>query len=178
MSPGANDDASGVAALVGLAEALAAQPVSGVRVLLLSAGAEESFQEGILGFARRHFGTLPPSRTWFVNLESVGSPHLALLEGEGPVRMRDAEAGFKDRVAALAAAHGIPLKRGLRSRTTTDSLVPIQHGYRTATLVSLDDHKALTNYHLPADLPDGLDYGTVADAARLAELVVRDLANG
>src|SRR5262245_25046860 len=56
--PGANDNLSGVAALVALAESLAREPVSGLRVLLVSAGAEEALQEGIRGFARDHFGDL------------------------------------------------------------------------------------------------------------------------
>ncbi len=177
-SPGANDDASGVAGLVALAQALAERPVTGVRVLLLSAGAEESFQEGMLGFAERHFGELPRHRTWFVNLETVGSQHLVLLEGEGPMQMLDADAQFKDTVEAVADRAGIPVRRGLRSRVTTDSLVPIKAGYRTATLVSVDDSKALRNYHTSRDLPEHLDYGTVAHAAELAEAVVRHLADG
>ena len=84
--PGANDNLSGVAALVWLAAALRQRPVPGLRVLLVSAGAEEALQEGIRGFARRHFPRLPTDRTWFVNLDTVGSGRLVLLEAEGPSR--------------------------------------------------------------------------------------------
>jgi hypothetical protein len=52
--PGANDNLSGVAVLVALAERLRAQPVSGLRVLLASCGAEEVLQGGIHGFVARH----------------------------------------------------------------------------------------------------------------------------
>jgi hypothetical protein len=45
--PGANDNGTGVVALLALAERLLAEPPSGIRVILLSAGAEESFSEGI-----------------------------------------------------------------------------------------------------------------------------------
>ena len=177
VSPAANDDASGVAGLVAVARALAERPVEGVRVLLLSAGAEESFQEGIRGFARRHFPRLPIHLTWVVNLETVGSPHLNLLEGEGPVVMRDYQTAFKDRVAGVAAREGISLGRGLRARTTTDSIVTGKAGYPTATLVSLDDAKALAHYHQMTDTPERLDYDTVLEAAQLTEAVIRDLAH-
>ena len=99
--PGANDNLSGVAVLVALAEALSRNPVSGLRVLLVSAGAEEALQEGIRGFARNHFGRLPAASTWFLNVDTVGSGRLVLLEGEGTVRMHDYDSDFKDFVSQV-----------------------------------------------------------------------------
>jgi Zn-dependent M28 family amino/carboxypeptidase len=176
VSPGANDNLSGVAGLVRLAAALRERPVPGVRVLLVSCGAEESMQEGILAFGARHFGALPTDSTHVINLETIGSPHLILLEGEGPIAMQDYQEPFKDLVAEVAADEGIPLQRGLRARTTTDSLITNRAGYPTATLVSVNDYKALSHYHLMTDTPDNLDYTTVASATRLAEAVIRRLA--
>ena len=48
--PGANDNLTGVAVLLSLARALSERggPTPGLRVVLLSAGAEESHQEGML----------------------------------------------------------------------------------------------------------------------------------
>lgn len=174
--PGANDNLSGVAAIVALADRLAHDPVRGLRVLLVSAGAEEALQEGIRGFARQHFGRLPVASTWFLNLDTVGSGRLVLLEGEGPVRMHDYDATFKDVVAQCGIDHDIPLLRGLRSRNSTDGAVPRRHGYPTATVVSVDGRKLLPHYHLDSDLPEHVDYGCVANAARLAEAVARTLA--
>jgi hypothetical protein len=57
--PGANDNLTGVATLIGLARRLQERPVAGARVLLLSTGSEESFMEGMQAFARRHFHRLP-----------------------------------------------------------------------------------------------------------------------
>ena len=84
---GANDNLSGVAGLVGLAELLRERPLPGLRVLLVSCGAEETLQDGIRAFLASHRDELEPERTVFVNLDTVGSPHLVLLEAEGPVRM-------------------------------------------------------------------------------------------
>jgi hypothetical protein len=176
--PGANDNLSGVAAMVALAANLAANPVRGLRVLLVSAGAEEALQEGIRAFARTHFHRLPPESTWFLNLDTVGSGRLVLLEGEGPVRMHDYDADFKDLVARCAAEHDVTLLRGLRSRNSTDGAVPRSHGYPTATIVSVDDRKMIPHYHLDSDLPEHVDYGCVAQAATVAEAVTRALAAG
>lgn len=174
--PGANDNLSGVAALVWLAAALRERPVPGLRVLLVSAGAEEALQEGIRGFARRYFPRLPTDRTWFVNLDTVGSGRLVLLEAEGPVRMRTYDEEFKNLVAECATAHRIPLLRGLRSRNSTDGVVPSRYGYPTATLVSLDRRKLIPNYHLHTDVPENVDYECVAMAARLTEAVAGRIA--
>ena len=174
--PGANDNLSGVAVLVALAETLSRTPLSGLRVLLVSAGAEEALQEGIRGFARKHFGRLPAASTWFLNVDTVGSGRLVLLEGEGTVRMHDYDSEFKDFVSKCAAELDIPLLRGLRSHNSTDGAVPRKHGYRTATVVSVDNRKLLPHYHLDSDRPEHVDYGCVANAARLVESVARALA--
>jgi hypothetical protein len=175
--PGANDNLSAVAALVALAERLRAQPVDGLRVLLVSCGAEEVIQGGIYGFARRHFPMLDRERTWFLNLETVGSPRLVLLEGEGPVVMEDYhDRRFRDLVDRAAAGAGAPVRRGLRARNSTDAVLPSRAGYPTATLTSVDRYKALSNYHLMSDTPANLDYRTVAQALVVTEAVARELA--
>ena len=176
--PGANDNLSGVAVLVALAESLRRRPIEGLRLILLSAGAEEALQEGIRGFARRHFGALPRERTWFLNLDTVGSGNLVLLDAEGPLRMEPYDAAFGDLVADRAAGLGIAVRRGLRSRNSTDGVVPNRYGYPTACLVSIDDEMLLPHYHLPTDLPEHVDYDCVAAAARLTEAVARALAAG
>ena len=175
--PGANDNLSGVAVLVALAELLRAEPPAGLRVLLVSCGAEETLQDGIRAFVRRHRGTLDPEQTCFVNLDTVGSPHLAMVEAEGPVWMEEyAGLWLRDRLAELAAELGIPLERGFRARASTDSVIPSRAGYPIATLVSITDWRSLANYHLPSDVPGNLDYATVARAARLVHGLVEDLA--
>jgi acetylornithine deacetylase/succinyl-diaminopimelate desuccinylase-like protein len=85
--PGANDNGTAVVSLLALAKRLAEQPAPGVRVILLSAGSEESFSEGIKAFGERHFEELPRESTFFLVLESTGSPHLLVLRGEGFLKM-------------------------------------------------------------------------------------------
>ncbi len=175
---GANDNLSGVAALVVLAQMLDQQPISDLRVLLVSCGAEETLQDGIRAFVARHGNELDRSSTCFVNLDTVGSPHLVMLEAEGPVRMEEyAGRWLRDLLAARAQALEIPLKRGYRARASTDSVIPSRAGYPTATLISITDWLSPANYHLPSDVPANLDYGTVADAARLVYEAARQLAS-
>ncbi|MGZ5332995.1 MAG: M28 family metallopeptidase [Solirubrobacterales bacterium] len=174
--PGANDNLSGVAVLVALAEALRGTPVEGLRVLLVSCGSEEVLQGGIYGFAERHFPALPPESTWVLNHDSVGSPRLALLEGEGPFVMEDFDPDFKDLVGEAAAESGIELRRGLRARLSTDSVIPHRAGYPVASFVSINAWKSVSNYHWPTDVPENLDYSTVNDATELTLRIAERLA--
>ena len=176
VSPGANDNASGVAALVLLAERLRDEPPPGVRVLLVSCGAEEALQEGIRGFVARHAVELDPRTTSFLNLETVGSPRLIMLEGEGPIWMEDySHPALRDLVERCAREQGIELERGFRARASTDSVIPSRAGHATATLSSITAWGALANYHLTTDTPANVDHATVERAARLAHAVAAAL---
>ena len=175
--PGANDNLSAVAALVAVAEELQSNPIEGVRVVLASCGAEEVLQGGIHGFAARHLAEMDRDRTWVLNLDSVGSPELALLEGEGELVMEDFfDRGWRDLIARVADREGIPMRRGMRSWASTDTVIPSRMRFPTACLVSLDEYKAISNYHWPTDTPENLSYPTVACAADLAVALARELA--
>lgn len=175
--PGANDNLSAVAALVALARAFRERPVTGVRILLVSCGAEESLQGGIRAFAARRLPDLDPATTFVFNMDTIGSPHLIMIEGEGPFVMEEyTDPGWRDRVAAVAGRIGVPLRRGLRSRASTDSIIPSRAGYPTVTLASVDKAKALSNYHLMSDTAENVDFETVAGATAICEALAREIA--
>lgn len=174
--PGANDNLSGVAVLVGLAEALREEPVEGIRVLLVSCGAEETLQDGIRAFMERHGNEFDKDATWFMNFDTVGSTDLVMLEGEGPAWMEDyKDPGFRDLVEECANKSGVGVIRGLRARASTDSVIPSRAGFPTATLVSVMPWRLPGNYHLMTDVPENVDLSTVARSVRLARSVAEEL---
>jgi len=173
--PGANDNLTGVAAVLSLAHAIAAAggPPNGVRVILLSAGAEESHQEGMSAFAERHFPSPPTESTHVICLDTLGSPRLAALEGKGMLRMEDYPEAVRDLVERCAEEAGVDPQRGLRFRNPTDGLIALRAGYPCAAIVSVDEFKVPTDYHWPTDTAD---YARVADAARQCVRLVERLA--
>jgi hypothetical protein len=172
--PGANDNATGVAVLVAIARALAAAPMRNVRVMLVSTS-EEALCEGMQVFARRHFAELPRESTFFLSIDTVGSPHLLVLRGEGMIRMREYPARSLALLDGLAGELEISLFPNLRLRNATDGIYPLAAGYECASLCSCTDLKQPANYHWPTDVPENVDCGTVADAVRLTEAVLRRL---
>jgi hypothetical protein len=166
--PGANDNLTGVAVLLEVARRLQDAPLpEGLRVILLSAGAEECNQEGMLAFARRHFGRLSPESTSFLCLDTVGSPELVLIEGEGFLRMYEYPSQQKERVAAAARDAGVHVRRGMRFTFATDGLISLRQGYQVASIGSVTEHLVPANYHWPTDTADNVDYASVEDSVEI-----------
>ena len=107
----------------------------------------------------------PVASTTFLCLDTVGSPELLLIEGEGFLLMYEYPSQQKERVAAAARDAGVPLRRGMRFTFATDGLVPLRRGYQVASLGSVTEHLMPANYHWPTDTADNVNYCTVADAA-------------
>lgn len=174
--PGANDNLTGVAVLLGLARSLTERPVEGLRVVLASCGSEESFQEGVTAFIARHGSALPPETTDVICVDTVGSPMLCVPEGEGMLLMRDYDPAMKDLLSECAEHEGIPLRRGLRFSLSTDTIPWMLRGHRAVMLGSINRLKVPSNYHWPSDHADNVDYERVADATRLVDSAVRRLS--
>jgi len=174
--PGANDNGTAVVALLDLARRFMDEPPPGIRIILLSAGAEESFSEGIKAFGERHFPDLPKDSTFFINLDTVGSPHLTVLRGEGFLKMYEYPADSLKLADDTAAEIGVELMPNLRIRNGTDGLEPLAAGYPAVSICSCTENKQPANYHWPNDIAANVDFGTVTEAIDLSEAMVRRLA--
>jgi acetylornithine deacetylase/succinyl-diaminopimelate desuccinylase-like protein len=172
--PGANDNGTGCVAQLAVARALAENPPENTRVLFLSTS-EEALCEGMGLFMERHAAELPVDRTFFLCLDTIGSPHLLVLRGEGMLKLREYPAQSLELLDTTAEELGIDLFPNLRLRNATDGVFPLAAGYQCASIASCNRWKNPSNYHWKTDLPENVDYGTVADAIRLSEAVIRKL---
>ncbi len=172
--PGANDNGTGCIAQLALARAFAERPPENTRILLLSTS-EEALCEGMGLFMERHAAELPVDRTFFLCLDTVGSPNLLVLRGEGMLNLREYPAPSLELLDSTAAELGIDLMPNLRLRNATDGIFPLAAGYQCVSVASCNQWKNPTNYHWKTDTPDRVDYGTVADAITLSEAAIRKL---
>jgi hypothetical protein len=174
--PAANDNGTAVVALLELARRFLADPPEGIRVILLSAGSEESFSEGIKAFGERHFAELPRESTFFLCLETLGATHLLALQGEGFLKMRDYPPRALAFIDRIAAEEDIWLYPNLRTYNGTDALEPRVAGYETVALCSCTDQKQPGRYHWPNDVAANVNFETVERAIDLSNKAVRRLA--
>jgi hypothetical protein len=172
--PAANDNGTGCIAQLALARALAEDPTESTRVLFLSTS-EEALCEGMGLFMERHGTELPKDRTFFLCLDTIGSPHLLVLRGEGMLKLRQYPAASLELIDSTAEDLGIDLFPNLRLRNATDGIFPLATGYECVSVASCNRWKNPSNYHWKTDTPENVDYETLADAIRLSEAVIRKL---
>jgi hypothetical protein len=176
-SPGANANASGVAAALETARLLRTDPPRHLNVELLLIGGGETTMEGMRAFLRSHRKELDRPRTRFVSFESVGrgTPRFAVSGGLAvslPLDRELAEACAA--VAAAGADDGDSGAEPIRDARITAAIVARAHRHRAIAVTCREPGRALpVGHHTPGDLPDAVDDEAVAAAAELAAGAIR-----
>jgi hypothetical protein len=163
--PGASDNATGVAAVLELVERFAREPLDGTEVVALIPGCEESGMGGMAAWIRRQ--SLDPSRTLVLGLDTLGAGEPVVLAAEGPPRWKGCppeKFTWADRGAARA---GMAPPRRFTIGAWTDPVLALMAGLPAISLLSVCDG-GFTNYHLPTDTPDRVDWESVERCVRLA----------
>ncbi|MGC8816444.1 MAG: M28 family peptidase [Candidatus Hadarchaeum sp.] len=181
VSPGAEDNASGVAVMLESARVLTEQPLPETTMFFIAFGAEE---QGLIGSKRLAREKLIPKDTLVLNLDMVGASNQPyVIEGNGIIRrVRTSEAlnqkllvaisnlGLKPKLwwAALAGHDHIPLLRaGIQATTFTFDAVGVDKlGQRIARFFRLPNarirgYRYLHSYY---DLPDHVNVETIERA--------------
>jgi hypothetical protein len=159
--PGANDDASGVAVLLALAEDLQREPPEDLELWFLSTGCEEGILGGMLNFVSRHRPELERDRHLFLNLEMLGTERTIYMEGEGFLRLFPYDPGAVALAAQVAQEPDFRGVEGVTSPLATDALVPTRRGLAAITIASMPPPDSLAHYHWPSDTPDNVDVASV-----------------
>jgi hypothetical protein len=163
-SPGANDNASAVAAMLTCAERLVPNLPADVELWLVGTGAEEVGCVGMHHFVGQHPGW-PPDSTYFVNFECVGGGALHYICSEGVLGKVTYPPQLLELARRVAAGGGFGTVTGTDLLAGTDGHVPAERGYPALSLISLEPNRVPRNYHRPNDTADGIDAAMVVRAA-------------
>lgn len=151
--PGANDNATGVAATLALVERWTREPLPGCELVALFPGCEESGMGGMAAWLRTEGAGLDPERTLVLGLDTLGSGEPVAAAAEGPpraTRFRDADLALADAGARRA---GLAPPARFRVGGWTDPALALFAGLPTISVLSARDGM-LANQHSPADTPD------------------------
>ena len=171
-TPGANGNASGVAAALLAASALQKEPPTTLKVHVLACGAAESTREGMRAFVRSHRKQLGRKETWFVDLDSAGSGDPRYVEREVPVLAQRLDRRLLGLCEALA--DGSPERMGLPLGPAGCASLAAEWGYPAAALTAREGLAVLPpNHHTPADRPEGISGDSIEAVAELAVDLVR-----
>ncbi|MSR61528.1 MAG: M20/M25/M40 family metallo-hydrolase [Planctomycetes bacterium] len=171
---GADDDASGCAVLLELAQAFAAGPKPARTLVFFFATGEESGGTG----TRRYLAapSEPLAKTVAdLNFEMLGRPD-ELVGGAGHLWLT----GFEhSNLGAAWGEQGLPIVADPRPEkhffSRSDNYAFALEGVVAQSLSSFNMHK---EYHTPRDEPDTLDYAHLEAAGRVALQAARTLADG
>jgi hypothetical protein len=171
--PGANDNASGVAAVIELCARLVAEPLDGVEVLAAFPGAEESGMGGMAAFLDDH--PLDPATTFVLGLDTVGSGRPVIATAEAtlwPHAYREADVTLVEQAARRA---GLQPPERWRLGGWTDPILATYRGLPAVSLLSVDAQGHHSNYHVLDDTPERVDHSCVERCVAIAEAVARSL---
>jgi len=163
-TPGANDNASAVAAMLICAERLMAALPGNVQLWLIGTGAEEVGSGGMHAFVDRH-RDWPPEHTYYVNFECVGGGTLHYIASEGILGKVSYPPALLELARRLAAGDGFGAVTSTHLLAGTDGHVPAERGYPSLSLISLEASGVPRNYHRRDDTVDGIDLAMVVRAA-------------
>lgn len=168
-SPGANDNASGVAVLLEVARALGTRPAK-LPVVLVAFGAEE-------GRAGPHHQSLGGSQHYARGMSPEEARHLAAMINLDMVGRGDAllptlrinmKRGVHQRMLGIAGRLGVPAKEHLTPQVS-DSVPFASRGVETAWLWTGVE----PSYHSPLDTPEKITPETLDWAGRLTLATIR-----
>jgi len=165
--PGAHDNASGLAVLLGLSETFAKDPLRHADVWFVATGSQAVWMSGM----RRLLATnrFDRRRTYFLNIDSVGSGEVRYVTREGML------SGFRSSGEMLAAAQETAPKASAAPHTLSglpsDGLLALARGYRAMTVTSAWTREPRPDW----DRAGAIDYDTVLRAGEFCEQTLRYL---
>jgi Peptidase family M28 len=170
--PGANDDASGVATALRLAERFGGR-LEHFDVWVLLTGAQEPFALGMRGWLKRHRRRLDRASTVFVNLDEVGSGTVRFTRREGLMLTVRSHVQLVE-LCGEVAEDSEGEARGIVNRAASDGYAARSAGFPAVTITSRNALDYLPDHHRPTDVPDRLDPDALERSyAFAAELIER-----
>lgn len=161
----ANDNASGVAVLLSLAEALAAEPLAETEVILLFTGCAEAGAVGLQSYLSRF--APPRYNTTWINVAGVDTIHLCYASRQGASAMTSYRPTPQITALAARVARERPgLRVSGQDMDGVDEVAPlIEHGYEAIGVYGYSDPAQPTQWHEAPDAVAGIEAETMTRAA-------------
>jgi len=156
--PGANDNASGVATTVRLAERYGGA-LEHFDLCVLLTGSQEGFALGMRAFLKRRRKRLSKERTVFVNVDEVGAGTVRYSRREGLLLTAATHVQLADICEQIAEDddEGVFGARPFVSRSPSDGYAARSAGFPAITIGCRNAIGYAPDHHLPTDTPDRVE---------------------
>ncbi|MBI4831614.1 MAG: M28 family peptidase [Candidatus Lindowbacteria bacterium] len=175
FTQGANDNATGAAVTLSVAELFSRDPLERTEYWALCTGCEEATLTGIRAFLDKHGEELKDA--YFVDLECLGIGKLRYITYEGMLKKCYSNSGLLRAASEAAKALGdgsveaSPLKLGY-----TETAVVISHGLRGITVMAFPEGSELVpHWHQTSDRLENIDPRNLDKAVRFLVALAREI---
>lgn len=159
---GANDNASGAAVVLSIAERLQREPLRHTAVWAVLSGCEEVGCYGAEAFARAHANEL--GRAIWIVLDNVGGigADPAYLTSETFLLTYPSDPGLLDLADGVAGRHPeLGAFRHAFAGAYTEGAIGVNYGHRVLTFLGVREDGALPEWHRPTDVVENVDPAVV-----------------
>ena len=175
--PGANDNASGVASVLALANRWAKTQHNESELVVLFTGCEETGALGAASWVRRHGQEMRQVPTAFLNLDTLGCRNPCFVKQEYALNGMILE--YPDALLnicrSIAVEMGLKFTEPISIPTHTDGLAFLVRGIPGITVTSTEERMVVPNYHLMSDRIENLDPNWVRWATDFAWRILIEL---
>lgn len=169
ITQGANHNASGIAALLEIAERICKRRIRQSSVLFYFSGAHFANMAGMRALVKEISSAY--EEVFIINIEGVGAGSLCYTESEGVLRKTACAPQLVEIAQRLSKRHRV---RPVRMHNyATNAYLPLLHGYKAISILGLDDNEFPVNYGSEEDTSSSVSAESVIKAARFAESVAR-----
>jgi hypothetical protein len=172
FSPGAGDNASGVAVTIALARALDAAPPRHAEVEVVLQGASDGSGAGLRTYLRRRRRELGRTNTVVIGFAATAAGELSWWTSDGPLWPLRYFGRLRRILEEIAARDPEPRLRPHAGRGSTPALPARMRRLPAITLGALDARGVEPRSHQPGDTPEHVDPDLLAHAVEAGLLLV------
>jgi hypothetical protein len=151
-TPGANDNASGVVAMLALMDKMSEEESRLPGAVFVATGAEEVGTNGMIEFLSEYGERVRDSL--IVNLDNLGTGHLCYIDCEGMLLGHNASPELLWLAGKVAEKMRLPVWRTSYRLLSTDATPALARGYSAMSVMAFDDDGMLPNWHWQTDTVD------------------------
>ena len=169
---GANNNASGVAALLHIADLLRENPIENSSVLFYAAGSHYANMAGMRTMLAENPGMT--ENTYVINIEAVGAGQLCYTRAEGILHQMSCDS----ELVAIAKHCGEAYQAIATTQHNrhTNIYLPLMRGIPAISILRQEENGLPAHFGIDPDVCENVDLQAVMEAARFAECIGREAA--
>ena len=172
-TPGANDNASGVATMLALVDKMSEPESRLPGVMFVATGAEEVGTAGMIEFLKANGERV--KEALIVNLDNLGTGHLCYIDCEGMLLPHRSSSVLLWLSWLVVKKKDFPIWQAPYRLLSTDATPALARGYSAMSVMAFDDEGGLPNWHWQTDTVDNINMENIEVARGFLWNLVRKL---